>query len=120
FFVATAIAHPDYLPYFNEAAGRHPEAIAVDSNLDWGQDLQRLGNAIKRQHLEPIHIAAFGDWRRHAPEAQALRPNERVTGWIALSETERRWKDGPGYAWLDAYRPVKRIGKSIRLYYIAR
>ncbi len=34
YFVGTALAHPDYLAWFNEAAGGHPERIAVDSNLD--------------------------------------------------------------------------------------
>jgi 4-amino-4-deoxy-L-arabinose transferase-like glycosyltransferase len=120
YFAATALAHPDYLAYFNEAAGRHPEAIAVDSNLDWGQDLKRLGKVIDREHLAPVHVAVFGDWNRYAKTATALHPNERVTGWVALSETMPRLKDGDGFRWLDAYKPVKRVGKSIRLYYIAR
>jgi len=29
-------AHPDYLPYFNEAV-THPEQVLVDSDLDWGR-----------------------------------------------------------------------------------
>src|SRR5271157_2677216 len=35
-------AHPDYLAYFNEFAGQHPERILIDSDLDWGQDLLRI------------------------------------------------------------------------------
>lgn len=35
---ASALAHPDAFPYFNEAAGRQPWRLLVDSNLDWGQD----------------------------------------------------------------------------------
>ncbi|HWW62036.1 MAG TPA: glycosyltransferase family 39 protein, partial [Thermoanaerobaculia bacterium] len=34
FFIGTTVAHPDYLAWFNELAGRHPERIASDSNLD--------------------------------------------------------------------------------------
>jgi hypothetical protein len=62
-----------------------------------------------------------------------------VTGWVALSEMqrvgllvpqfegedpcdrERRvWREGvgDGYAWLDAYQPLVRVGRSIRLYYV--
>ena len=41
--VTSVRAHPDYLPYFNELAGSQPERILVDSDLDWGQDLLRLG-----------------------------------------------------------------------------
>jgi hypothetical protein len=120
YFAATTLAHPDYLAYFNETAGAHPERIAVDSNVDWGQDLARLARTIERDHLDPIHVALFGDWSRYIKTAQPLAPNERVTGWVALSETTLRWKDGAGYRWLEAYTPVRRVGKSIRLYYIAR
>ena len=35
-------AHPDYLAAFNPLAGSRPERIVVGSDLDWGQDLQRL------------------------------------------------------------------------------
>src|SRR5262249_55715397 len=35
-------AAPDYLPWFNALAGRHPENVLLDSDLDWGQDLFRL------------------------------------------------------------------------------
>src|SRR5262249_61393416 len=34
--VASALAHPDYLAYFNEIAARAPERYLVDSDLDWG------------------------------------------------------------------------------------
>ena len=119
YFAGTALAHPDYLPYFNELAGEHPERIAVDSNLDWGQDLKRLGDVVVREHIDLLHVAAFGDWGRYCVVAKELKPNQRVTGWVALSETALRWREGEGYKWLEAY-PVRRIGKSIRLYYIAR
>ena len=36
---------PDYLAFFNELAGgpgRGPEYL-VDSNIDWGQDVKKLG-----------------------------------------------------------------------------
>ena len=42
-----AIRHPDYLAYFNEFAGDHPERILVDSDLDWGQDTIRLARRLK-------------------------------------------------------------------------
>ena len=40
-------SHPDYIPYFNELAGGHPENILVDSDLDWGQDMNRLGARLR-------------------------------------------------------------------------
>ena len=124
YFVASAIAHPDYVAYFNEAAGRHPENIAVDSNLDWGQDMLRLADYVKRHHIEHIHVSVFGNWPRFHMPAEELRRGERATGWIAISEMELKFgganNRGEGYEWLAAYKPVRRIGKSIRLYYIPK
>ncbi|HKO54465.1 MAG TPA: glycosyltransferase family 39 protein [Thermoanaerobaculia bacterium] len=110
FFIATTLAHPDYLAYFNEAAGRHPENIALDSNLDWGQDLNRLA----RDHPSPLHIAYFGTASIDGT-GEPLPPATPVAGWVAISEMKLRFED---YRWLDAYRPVRRVGKSIRLYHV--
>ena len=49
--ISSIRAHPDYLAYFNEFAGRHPEKILIDSDLDWGQDLLRLSAALKQRHV---------------------------------------------------------------------
>lgn len=118
FFVATSIVHPDYLAYFNEAAGSHPERIAIDSNLDWGQDVQRLAHFVKREHIAHLYVSAFGDWKQYGMPAEPLPENTRVTGWIAVSENQLRLING--IQWLENERPVRRIGKSIRLYYIPK
>jgi hypothetical protein len=122
YFAATAIAHPDYLAYFNELAGAHPEDIATDSNLDWGQDIQRLSDFVRHEKIEHIHIAVFGDWERFSMPAEQLVRGVPVTGWVAVSEVELklggRNDRGEGYEWLQAHQPVRRIGKSIRVYYI--
>jgi len=124
YFVATAIAHPDYLAYFNELAGAHPEEIATDSNLDWGQDIQRLDDFVRREKIEHLHVAVFGNWQRFSMPAELLVRGTPATGWIAVSEVELklggRNDRGEGYEWLNAYKPVRRIGKSIRVYYIPR
>jgi hypothetical protein len=121
FFVATAIAHPDYLPYFNEAA-RHPEEIAVDSNFDWGQDLLRLRQLTRRERLQPLYLSYFGsaDWRRLGIPAEDL-PNRPVRGWIAISEMQFKFgtpEQRAAFRWLEPHQPVRRVGKSIRLYRI--
>ncbi|HET8548482.1 MAG TPA: glycosyltransferase family 39 protein, partial [Bryobacteraceae bacterium] len=43
---ASALAHPDYTAYFNELAWGEPEWIRVDSDLDWGQNVARLGRRL--------------------------------------------------------------------------
>lgn len=123
YFIASAFAHPDYMTYFNEAAGRHPERIAVDSNLDWGQDILRLAKAVQREHIGHLHLACFGtaNWRMLVPEAEELPPFTRVHGWVAVSENSLAFglkKQRDAFAWLRAYEPVRRVGTSIRLYRI--
>jgi 4-amino-4-deoxy-L-arabinose transferase-like glycosyltransferase len=124
FFIATALAHPDYTSYFNEAAGSHPERIAADSNLDWGQDLLRLAGVVRREHIDHLYLSYFGtaNWQMLIPEAEALPQFTHVRGWVAISENQMifGWPSNrrDAYAWLRAFEPVRRVGKSIRLYRI--
>jgi hypothetical protein len=121
YFIATAIAHPDYLAYFNEAAGSHPERIASDSNLDWGQDLFRLASLAKHEHLDPLYVSYFGsaDVHRYLPDARDL-PGTPVNGWIAVSEEHWIREHDRSLRWLANEKPVRRVGKSIRLYRVSR
>jgi hypothetical protein len=119
-----ALAHPDYLPWFNEAV-REPRKVLVDSDLDWGQDLQRLSRRLRDLGMPSVHIAYAGTAdlsREGLPPFRDLPPNERATGWIAVSELARlasRWGGAPdGYAWLDTYGARERIGRTVELYYV--
>jgi hypothetical protein len=139
-------AAPDYFAWFNALAGRHPEKVLLDSDLDWGQDLRRLERALAERNPkgERVSIAYWGaaDLCRSAlPPGQWLRPHAPVSsGWIAISETYRKGvagfyyrngdycdptqfvgsapPDPTAYAWLDAYRPAARVGTSILLYHL--
>lgn len=114
---ASLIAIPDAFPYFNELAGRRPWRLLLDSNIDWGQDVLRLKNAIRAKKIDHIGIAAAG-WhdfdRLGFPPHYALRGDVRSNGWVAVSEHLYVFE---AYYWL-AGRKYQRIGKSIRLYYI--
>ena len=139
------LAAPDYMAWFNVLAGRHPENVLLDSDLDWGQDLLRLERVLAERGVREFSVAYFGpsDLCRHRlPPGRWLRPHERATGFIAISEMYRKgvignfYRDGnycdraqrvpqappdPGqYAWLDAYTPIARVGTSILLYDIPR
>jgi hypothetical protein len=122
YFIATALTHPDYISYFNEAAGGHPERIALDSNLDWGQDLLRLAKVVRREHIDHIYLSYFGsaDWRRLVPNAEELPPYAHVHRWVAVSENRMAFgwpaNDPTAYKWLRAYEPARKVGTSIRLY----
>jgi 4-amino-4-deoxy-L-arabinose transferase-like glycosyltransferase len=112
-------ANPDYLPYFNEAVG-HPEKVLVDSDLDWGQDLWRLERRAAEIKVPSLSLAYRGtaDLAREAlPPFTVMPPWHPTTGWIAISALARE-HDLAGYAWLSAFKPMERIGKTIDLYYV--
>lgn len=114
--------HPDYIAYFNQLAGPHPELVLVDSNLDWGQDLYRLRDAAQELRIDSLRMHYFGTAEFSAVGlrgARRLRPYERASGWVAASETFYAgvWADS-ALNWLHAFTPVGRVGRSIRLYYI--
>lgn len=115
-------AHPDYLAYFNELAGGHPERILINSDLDWGQDAYRLRDALQQLDLDSVSVAIRYHRSRslfsvnHHPEVRTLRPGRPATGWVAISAGTLYRK--AGYEWLFAYTPEMLVGKSIYLYYI--
>ena len=127
---STARVHPDYLAYFNEVAGPHPERVLVDSDLDWGQDLRRLSDTLRTRGISSVTTAYFGSAEPAAygvPVTAGWRRGATVQGWFAVSQTLRsrgparfvngQWDiDQNALAWLDNHQPVARIGRSILLY----
>ena len=112
-------AYPDYLPYFNEAVV-NPQHVLVDSDLDWGQDLRRLEWALAELKVPHLSLAYQGTAdlaREPLPPLTLLKPGVPVKGWIAITALAREHYMH-GYAWLDAYKPIERIGKTVDLYYI--
>jgi hypothetical protein len=111
-------AHPDYLAYFNELAGSHPEKIVVECDLDWGQDLYRLQREAERLHARPLWEAYYGSTEPEAYgfDMRKLPDGATVAGWVAVSMHNLVFFP-ERYAWLAPYswRPV---GKSIRLYFV--
>jgi Dolichyl-phosphate-mannose-protein mannosyltransferase len=122
----SARAHPDYIAYFNELAGSHPERILVDSDLDDGQDLKRLADTLRARRVPELSLAYAGSAtvaEHGLPPVRWLEPHRPVTGWVAASLYSLRLGslDRPGhddFAWLERYQPVALVGRSIRLYYI--
>ncbi|MEZ5398167.1 MAG: glycosyltransferase family 39 protein [Bryobacteraceae bacterium] len=133
-----AINHPDYLPYFNELAGDEPENIAVDSDLDWGQDLKRLAARLREvgagsvtfSTLFSVDLGPLG-----FPKVEKSDPRGPSPGWNAVSLTY--WKNyGLGAfewkhtkensdeinkikVWPDVVPKQQRVGRGILLYYFA-
>jgi 4-amino-4-deoxy-L-arabinose transferase-like glycosyltransferase len=118
---ASAFAHPDYFPYFNAFAGRDPSRYLIDSNVDWGQDVLRLRSVIRREHIPSIALSLMGAADYVAlgfPPFRYPDPWTPSRGWIAVSDHSYRMTNAlhGGWRWLpENYR---RVGKSIRLYYV--
>ncbi len=125
--VATLSIAPRYLEYFNELAGgpREGHRWLVDSNLDWGQDLVRLSEFMKRRGLESVPLAYFG---RVDPRVYgiAFTPIEegRTHGlavvsasllmgrpyWLWRSPGELVWSHHDAFRWLRAVPVRERVG----------
>jgi 4-amino-4-deoxy-L-arabinose transferase-like glycosyltransferase len=128
---ASALSHPDYIAYFNELSLGEPEYVRVDSDLDWGQSVDRLVGWQRQQRPQvQIGFAGFGStnptW--HGLDYYPVSPWHRSSGWIAVSATERMLSESKPplgatsrepWSWLDAYDPVVRLaGSSILIYNI--
>jgi hypothetical protein len=124
---------PHFISYFNEPAGGPANGVRLlhDSNVDWGQDLKRLG---QWQAAHAIPEIVLGYWGGAQPEAYGVvwRPLEKELavadvpppGVYALSVNrlidmkKAVAIDGadPRLDWLDRFRPADRIGYSIYIY----
>jgi len=129
--------YPYFLTYFNESVGGPSNAYktVVDSNLDWGQDLKRLGNFVADNKINKIEVDYFGwadplyylkdhvEWL-HAGKYRSAFDFKHLNhsdGWLAVSATfKQNSKQNPAtsYDWLDAYQPVATVGNSIFVYHI--
>ena len=130
--------YPHFLAYANEVIGG-PDNLhlyAVDSNLDWGQDLKRLKKWLDENKIDKIYLDYFGGGdtqyylkEKFAPWWGTRNPEDLPQGsYLAVSISQLqggRGKPVPGfdqpalyYTWLDQYTPIARIGYSIFVYRI--
>jgi hypothetical protein len=110
----------DRISYFNEIAGKHPEYFLLDSDLDWGQDLDKMADTLRARKIGDLDISYYGgaDLVQHGiPQFDTLRPfTIPKTHWVAMSKS---WLyEEPGFAWLRTRQPVATAGKSMVLYYL--
>jgi hypothetical protein len=138
----TLSVHPHELSFFNAISGgpKNGERWLADSNVDWGQDLRRLGPVLSRLGIpeETLTIAYFGGAfpGYHFPKARSYDPvaGEVSAGVYAVSSyiltaapelmlLRGRVAEAAGYEKLRrAVRvsgpPFGRVGYSIALYRI--
>lgn len=116
-------AHPDYMAHFNPLVAGRPERVLAESDLDWGQDLDRLARRLRELKVEEVHIKYFGSAlleKAGLPTYWDLDARNPVKGWVAISTHYlylEHAKDG-SFDWLKRYTPREKIGKSIDLFFI--
>jgi hypothetical protein len=133
------VVYPHNLAYFNVLAGGPSNGFRylADSNVDWGQDLERLKSWMNDRHVNHINLAYFGVaepayygidrtdlWGTTIPGVapSAMGP-PRLPGYVAISVTlldgvpfGERGRDF--YAPLREREPAAKIGGSIRVYWV--
>ena len=129
--------YPYYLTYFNQFAGGPSGGhnYVVDSNLDWGQDLWRLGDFVKQNNIQKIYLDYFG-WAEqsfylsnsfqwiHAGQftnAEQFLKENPSGGWLGVSVSyyqESTVDPAKPYAWLG--QPTAVIGNSIFVWHITQ
>jgi hypothetical protein len=144
--VVSSLANfPDYISYFNEAAGgpRGGASLLDDSNIDWGQDWLQLAeyqqNKIEEEaRREPGLPAAqsvrnLGFWphnridprRPYGIQGYEISEKELYwprAGWYAVgAHTMNRdyiysYERPISYDWLERYEPVDRVGGAIYVF----
>jgi hypothetical protein len=129
---------PHFLAYFNLLAGgpdggwRH----LVDSNLDWGQDLQGLAGWMDEHGVNHVWLSYFGEGRPGYygieftgldsfpprlmnPAARPYYPHDPAPGIYAISATNLQgvhFEEHDRFAWFRDRPPAAKIGYSIFVY----
>ena len=122
------LAHPDYLPYFNELAGSEPEKIVGDSDLDWGQDMKRLATRLHQAGAREVtfnpFIIADLEHEHGFPPIREMDLANPSPGWNAVSLTYLKvgrlglWNSYPQLRlWQEYIPPTERVGKGVLLWY---
>jgi hypothetical protein len=125
--ISGAGAHPNYIGYFNETVGDHPERVVLDSDYDWGQNTIRLARRLRELGATGVAYNEFNFTSEQLmiwpglPNVKRIDPLTPAEGWNVVSPT--RWmlrRYGIADArqpWFPYLRPVEKVG-SLWLYYV--
>jgi len=126
-----AAAFPRYIPFFNWPNGGSAEGwrFAVDSNLDWGQDMKRLGDYLQGQKSAGnVCLATFSE----APPAHfgitahpipRTAQEARAQGCLVVVSMSVLYEWAPtdgSYDWLLGLHPTARVADSFNVYSLMR
>jgi hypothetical protein len=116
----SGFAHPHYIGHFNLLAGKHPERILADSDLDWGQDLLHLRKYLEDHNLTNVEIVYFGaaPVDEIIPERHRHPRSDAKENYLAISLRYLYLENARQGIFKDLLQrdPIARIGSSIFLY----
>ncbi len=121
--VSSARAFPYYLPYSNEAFGGPSRTYLRlhDSNVDWGQDLDRLADRLRDRYPgERVWLVYKGSgvppyYGIHAADPLTVPPDQ-VTGLLVVSDTAIDKADARLAALLATSRRIDDVGHSMTIF----
>ncbi|MDX1416818.1 MAG: glycosyltransferase family 39 protein [Candidatus Promineifilaceae bacterium] len=138
--VVACATYPDFLSYFNILAGgpQNGWRSLVDSNLDWGQDLDDLPEWMANHGVEEVWLSYFGEARPEYygisyrgldsfpprlmnPRTRPYYPFDPAPGFYAISATNLQgvhFTNHQQFAWFWNQNPVDSLGHSIYIYQI--
>ena len=138
--VITLLIYPDFLAYFNVLAGGPKSGwhSLVDSNLDWGQDLDDLPEWMAENSVDELWLSYFGEARPEYygiayqgldsfpprlmnPQARPFAPSNPAPGIYAISATNLQgvhFTNHDQFAWFREQEPLDKLGHSIFLYQV--
>jgi hypothetical protein len=123
-------ATPDTIDYFNVLAAGRGDAFLLDSNLDWGQGLERLAAWMDEEGVEHVGLAYFGhvDPGVYGISWEFPRPGPEAPEWTAVSANflhglpYATYYDGRilpvpagAFTWLAAYPERRYLGGGLFL-----
>lgn len=121
--VESAFIYPHYLSFFNFVSGgpENGPRYLIDSNIDWGQDLKRLGDYVARENIGNLCLSYFG-WAppahygihyRTIDSIDVTEQREALSCVVAVSVNSLY---SPQFSGLRKMKPDKKIGYSIYIY----
>jgi len=121
--VSSLRTFPYYLPYSNEAFGGPTKTHLRlhDSNVDWGQDLGRLGERLRQRYRgERIWLVYKGSglpthYGIDSADPRDTPPNE-VRGLLVVSDSAIAKADDRLKALIDGSTLIDEVGHSITIY----
>jgi 4-amino-4-deoxy-L-arabinose transferase-like glycosyltransferase len=121
--ISSLRTYPYYLPYSNEAFGGPAKTYLRlhDSNVDWGQDLGRLADRLRRRYPgEPVWLVYKG---AGVPSAYGIAARDpltvapsRVRGLLVVSDSRIDRPDPALAALIRTSTPIDEVGHSITIF----